>query len=358
MRPTDFELPRDLKDTTKQEGPMETDINAKITETEADAKAEPMEVEEEKGEKWEKGERILCFHGPLIYEAKIQEVEVANNIPKYFIHYKGWNKNWDEWVPEARMLKFNDGNVENQKGLVRAHEAKEASRKRREHVFAVPQAPSPLPKDKGRRKNGLKPKRREGREGDFVLQGGKEMSLKAPDATVETEEVFKAKVEIKIKMPEELKTYIVDDWQQVCRQRRLCVLPARSTADQLLAEYARTKTANEAEKMKNNKEKAILEVTAGIREYFNAMLPSHLLYRQERAQYEAMVKQAPGLVPCKVYGPVHLLRLFTKLGEMLAYTPLCERSIQLLLYYLHDLLAYIKRNAGVIFSLADYQEAQ
>ena len=106
------------------------------------------------------------------------------------------------------------------------------------------------------------------------------MSLKAPDATVETEEVFKAKVEIKIKMPEELKTYIVDDWQQVCRilsfssfsssfstsfpqvcrQRRLCVLPARSTADQLLAEYARTKTANKAEKMKNNKEKAILEV--------------------------------------------------------------------------------------------------
>lgn len=26
------------------------------------------------GEKWNSGEKILCFHGPLIYEAKIQTV--------------------------------------------------------------------------------------------------------------------------------------------------------------------------------------------------------------------------------------------------------------------------------------------
>jgi hypothetical protein len=25
-------------------------------------------------DKWQAGERILCFHGPLIYEAKIQQV--------------------------------------------------------------------------------------------------------------------------------------------------------------------------------------------------------------------------------------------------------------------------------------------
>ena len=106
------------------------------------------------------------------------------------------------------------------------------------------------------------------------------MTLKAPDSSVETEEQFRTKMEIRIKMPEELKSYIVDDWAQVCRRKKLCVLPARTTVEQLLCEYTRAKTANKAEKLKNNKEKAITEVTAGVREYFNVMLVSQLLYRQ------------------------------------------------------------------------------
>ncbi len=50
------------------------------------------------------GEKILCFHGPLIYEAKIQKVEVKDGQTKYFIHYMGWNKNWDEWVTFKFLL--------------------------------------------------------------------------------------------------------------------------------------------------------------------------------------------------------------------------------------------------------------
>ena len=34
----------------------------------------------------------------------------------------------------------------------------------------------------------------------------------------------------------------------------------RTTADQLISDYTRTKTMNKAEKLKNNREKAILEV--------------------------------------------------------------------------------------------------
>ena len=34
------------------------------------------EEEGKKEENWSNGEKILCFHGPLIYEAKIQNVSI------------------------------------------------------------------------------------------------------------------------------------------------------------------------------------------------------------------------------------------------------------------------------------------
>ena len=134
----------------------------------------------------------------------------SQNFSRYFIHYKGWNKNWDEWVPEARMLKFTDDNVEHQKVFLiflkkcfchllssrRTSVGPTRPKKRAgrdENTFslchrflslftsfilitAISQAPSPQPKkEKGRRKCGLKPKKREGKGDEFLLQNGKQV---------------------------------------------------------------------------------------------------------------------------------------------------------------------------------------
>jgi mortality factor 4-like protein 1 len=46
-------------------------------------------------------ERVLCYHGPLIYEAKVLKAEawddsntkVAGAVgPHFFVHYKGWKQ--------------------------------------------------------------------------------------------------------------------------------------------------------------------------------------------------------------------------------------------------------------------------
>jgi len=342
-------------------------------------------------DKWRSGEKILCFHGPLIYEAKIQNVELQNGLLKYFIHYHGWNKNWDEWVPEARMLKYSEKNCQIQKDLIRAHEEKTNDKRRRnkrksdeeiesasvvgssqaatsssrEHVFAVPKTPSPLPPSTTRRKSGLRPQKREikncNEHTEPFVEIPKKVAIlpvevaKPPDNTVQSEEVFRSKVEVKIKIPDELKSYIVDDWEQITRHRNLCLLPARMTVHQLLDNYVSAKTSKQSETAsKNNKELAILEVVAGVREYFNVMLPSQLLYKHERPQYDKLKGEDAGLVPTKVYGVPHLLRLFTKLGESLVYTPLGEKSVNLLIVYIHDILNYVKRNASIIFTNLDY----
>jgi len=38
------------------------------------------------------GERVLCFHGPLIYEAKVLKTKPDATPVEYYIHYAGWSK--------------------------------------------------------------------------------------------------------------------------------------------------------------------------------------------------------------------------------------------------------------------------
>ena len=70
------------------------------------------------------GERVLCFHGPLMYEAKVLKCEFWKDRKDvadgafYFVHYKGWKNTWDEWIPESRALKLNEDNLKKQAELI------------------------------------------------------------------------------------------------------------------------------------------------------------------------------------------------------------------------------------------------
>ena len=53
----------------------------------------------------------------------------------------------------------------------------------------------------------------------------------------------------------------------------------------------------------------VQEVCSGLREYFNVLLGSQLLYKFEREQHADLIKDMPDKDMADVYGPIHLLRL-------------------------------------------------
>ncbi|XP_016068512.1 PREDICTED: mortality factor 4-like protein 2 [Miniopterus natalensis] len=174
------------------------------------------------------------------------------------------------------------------------------------------------------------------------------------DPTVESEDAFKNRMEVKVKIPEELKPWLVEDWDLVTRQKQLFQLPAKKNVDAILEEYASCK---KSQGNVDNKEYAVNEVVAGIKEYFNVMLGTQLLYKFERPQYAEILLAHPDAPMSQVHGAPHLLRLFLRIGAMLAYTPLDEKSLALLLGYLHDFLKYLAKNAASLFTASDYKVA-
>ncbi|OAL34291.1 hypothetical protein AYO20_06344 [Fonsecaea nubica] len=66
---------------------------------------------------FQKDEKALCFHGEVLYDAKITDVKRTD--PKetkspfhYKVHYKGWKNTWDDWVPQDRLRKPTEDNRE------------------------------------------------------------------------------------------------------------------------------------------------------------------------------------------------------------------------------------------------------
>ncbi|KAG5273503.1 hypothetical protein AALO_G00152060 [Alosa alosa] len=326
--------------------------------------------------KFQEGERVLCFHGPLLYEAKCVKINIKDKQVKYFIHYSGWNKNWDEWVPESRVLKYVDSNLQKQKelrrqitvaywlglracnrrvaGLIPDQDHYVEGRMRgvapSKKIAAVQQKNVDVKTKKNKQKT---PGAGEGTSSGEMPHPPRKKRARV-DPTVESEETFINRVEVKVKIPEELKPWLVDDWDLITRQKQLFHLPAKKNVDAVLEDYANYKKSRGNS---DNREYAVNEVVAGIREYFNVMLGTQLLYKFERPQYADILTNHPDTPMSQIYGAPHLLRLFVRIGAMLAYTPLDEKSLALLLSYLQDFLKYLVKNSASLFSASDYEVA-
>ncbi|KAI1341719.1 MRG-domain-containing protein [Xylariaceae sp. FL0016] len=299
---------------------------------------------QEKAPPFSKDEKVLCFHGDLMYEAKIMEVKVEAGKKaedaQYRIHYKGWKASWDDWVSHDRIRKFTDDNKQLAAQL-------------------AAQARMRTTGPKGGKKNAVKANGSEmsSARGSEERAAGSSSFARGPrrgrDYELENEESFHARPSVRLIIPDVLKALLVDDWENITKNMQLVPLPHPKPVTKILEDYS----AYELPKRPAGSSHVdILEETlAGLKEYFDKCLGRVLLYKFERAQYAEIVKkwssdpELQGKTPSETYGAEHLMRLMVSLPELIAQTNMDQQSVNRLREELAKFSTWLAKNASEYF---------
>ncbi|KAK9461406.1 MRG-domain-containing protein [Lipomyces oligophaga] len=307
--------------------------------------------------------RCLAFHGPLLYESKILKVRIPGvksddialeDIPAelhdqitYLIHYKGWKSSWDEWLPQERVLRWNEENLRLQKEL--KNEALQALRKKKSGEAddkGSSHGSSVLTSTAGGSGTGATTsaqKRKEAAREHSESTRGLKKSRR--DAEEKDGDYF-SNLDVSINVPDVLKAQLVDDWEYVTKNSQLTDLPRKPSVTEILSEF---KSACIKRRPSNAEVEILEEVIEGIQLYFNKSLGSILLYRFERQQYLEVSRAYPDRLPSSIYGAEHLLRLFVSLPGLLSHTHMDQQSLNVLKTHLEDLLRFLANNQKQFF---------
>ncbi|KNZ57565.1 uncharacterized protein VP01_2126g5 [Puccinia sorghi] len=254
-------------------------------------------------------EKVLCYHGPLLYEAKVlkeisvEETRESGKAKQYWVHYKGWKSKWDEWVSESRLLRMTEENLRRQRELGESQKVKDISDKAMtKDLKANDQRPSTNP-DKGKKLEGRGTKRSRdiGCEAASVSAGRRLLKTNYYDRDSRASEsstrrrLGSSDTEEPSGLP----------------------LPRSPTVKNLLEEYEEYAVNQSRIPQAQN---LIKEVNAGLKVYFDKFLGHSLLYRNERQQYIDTRKKFKNKPPSEIYGAEHFLRLIVNLPEMISHT--------------------------------------
>ncbi|PRQ27742.1 putative chromatin remodeling & transcriptional activation CHROMO-DOMAIN family [Rosa chinensis] len=298
----------DDDDVTTDSSATESDTSATKTDSGIEHENDDVSSPSSDSCPFVEGEKVLAYHNTHIYDAKVIKTQFKNEW-RFFIHYLGWNKNWDEWVRLDRLLKYTEENVEKQK-LARMKDGTDKNPKL-----------SRTSQTKLKSYNGARGKKR---KNDSVVKGAIRLE------------------ELVIRMPHALRKQLVDDCESVTHLGKLVKLPRTPNVDDILKKYLEYRSNSD-----DLKAHSVEEILKGLCCYFDKALPVMLLYKNERPQYEKAI--ADNVSPSSVYGAEHLLRLFVKLPELLVEANIEEETLKELLQRLADFLKFLHKNQSAFF---------
>ncbi|XP_057779562.1 protein MRG1-like [Salvia miltiorrhiza] len=269
---------------------------------------------------FQEGEKVLAFHGPCLYDAKVQKIESCSKGWKYYVHYPGWSKKWDVWKGVTDLLKHTEANIQKKKELMVKHSGDKNTRLGRPlHVET-------------RSSTGVRGRKR------------KHETIKKEVSFVPSEK------HVNLQIPSTLKKQLVVDHECITHLGQLVKLPRSPSAYEILNKYFDYQVKKDGMIMETVK-----EIVDGLRCYFDKALPAMLLYKEERQQYKEVISD--NVSPSGVYGAEHLLRLFVKLPEMLSFVHIEMETLSELQQRLVDFLRFLQSNQREFF-YSNYEKAE
>lgn len=331
---------------------------------------------------------VYAYHGDLIYEAKILKTHKANEefvinsegkretlednttltksnyeVDKYFLHYQGWKSKWDEWVKVDRILEYNKEN--------------EIKKRKQEKEIQLLQQSQRVNlqgnESKDEVKNEQKKKKKRGRPSNKSLIF-EEQEKKKLSKTVNTgnniwrdqdsnRERYDNKNEswFESDMRNILKTVLVDDWENITREKMIVTLPSRYPVSTILMEYLEYVKTKDVTLEEISVTKIILQ---SLELYFNRSMGLFLLYRYERYQYLNFLKEKKVTTKnphSETYGVEHLLRLLILLPGLMSDMNIEVIGCEILSKECEELLNFltdnIKKYANEYFYMSPQYES-
>lgn len=356
--------------------------------------------------KFSVGDKVLAGDKGSYYEAKILKCESMGNSFKYFIHYLTWDRKFDTWLDEALVEPYSSSNLNLKlaKSITKSNNVK-IEKTADTEVVKIKDEPASV----GQRASSRKALIADANSVDnhdtsslesSTLQSKKRLSSSQyiPTATVTASTtssssskisintntvetvttnhtIKKAKKElssadlvqdededsfpIKFNIPCDLKKHMVDEWviitQESDENNRLLKLPCSNncTVKSIIQAFLEEKKV----KLDKSTYKWTNELILGILRYFDEALPRILLYRQERQQYDDLMKLYPHLTPCSLYGGEHLLRLFVRLPRLLSLVFLPANDTQNIQLRLNELLKFLHKHSTEYVNIHHYVSA-
>eukprot|EP00039_Didymoeca_costata_P009211 m.121651 g.121651 ORF g.121651 m.121651 type:complete len:321 (-) comp14402_c0_seq8:1925-2887(-) len=305
-------------------------------------------------------DKVAVEQRGVYYEAVV--VSVSDDKPgQCKVHYKGYKAHHDNWVPVEELKPLEDAEKEGLLDQVRdVLTAKKRKKEQQARLREIQKHNKEEDDDDEEEDNGTKADRKTGskqkkkkrkhqnsdseeededenhRKQETKLKKSKPKIVKK-EAFVELEKDFYNETpQIRILIPIELKAKLVDNWKAVTQQSTLVKIPKKPNVNQILEKF---QTYAESKSLYSSG--VVKLVTQNLRDYFQKSLANHLLYDQEKKQYDSLKPRQKESV-CTVYGAEHLLRLFTRLQDYLGYTNMSPRHAEISVKCLADFLKYFQ----------------